>query len=418
MSKKLPVLFSLLVVFALLVSACSPGAEGTETVPGDTAVVTDSLEPLEATATPLAESAATATVDGGNTIDQTATPLAGADTGTPPAQPSAQGRDMNLISNILGERVIVQNLDVDTTPDNDMTDDSGDAVTTTDTPDDGAVDDTVDTTGDMAESESIGTIDSIIVDSASGQIAYVLLAPEAILEVDNDYVALPWSLLQINASDNLDVDVSTDDTDSSAADAADNSDINDDVAIVYTGDIARLQDPAVWVAEAQFDQGMQLAADIDSSLRTAWGADVAALPQTGTDTETAGLIRLNDVEDRNLVNADGEDIGDIEDMILDPKQGLINYVVVASGGLLDIGEELIPVPFEMLSFQPNDAGGNDLMLMVNQTDLEAAPRFPGTDEIPDTRVDDWELDFQSFWQGIQPNTDTDAMETPAATTAP
>lgn len=468
MIKKLPVLFSLMVVFALILAACSPAGEnGTETVPGDNTglegdlgtatdlgtdadlggAVTEAVETVEgldATETPMVEdSVATATVEAGPSTGETGTPAAGVGdtelTATPAAGAEATGpeRDMNLASNIIGEAVYAQSAlgaPAGDTAD-DMVDDSGTVEATepvTTEAADGADDALDDDAAQLAAGEPIGTIDSLIVDSASGQIGYALLAPGAALEVDNDFVAVPWSLLQINQEDmvddlDTDTDVTTDTTATEAADTADTAISGEDVAIVYTGDVARLQDPAAWVAEAQFEEGMQVAADLDSGLRTYWGGDVAALPQTGTDAESAGMIRLADVEDRNLVNAAGEDVGDIEDIILDREQGLIDYVIVATGGLLDIGEELVPVPFEMLSVQVDDAGNAELVLNAEQTDLEAAPRLASVDELPNTDEEGWDEEFLTFWEGIEPSTDTDdagagdtdtTMETPEATAAP
>lgn len=52
--------------------------------------------------------------------------------------------------------------------------------------------------------------------------------------------------------------------------------------------------------------------------------------------------------DDPVVNASGDKIANIEDIMLDVENGRAHFAVLSSGGFLGIGEEYVAVPFEIL----------------------------------------------------------------------
>ncbi len=71
-------------------------------------------------------------------------------------------------------------------------------------------------------------------------------------------------------------------------------------------------------------------------------------------------------------NAEGEDIGKIEDIMIDITTGKIEYVVIAFGGFLTIGEKYFAIPFRVLQVDPANKA-----FIFNQPKevLEKAPGF-------------------------------------------
>jgi sporulation protein YlmC with PRC-barrel domain len=222
--------------------------------------------------------------------------------------------------------------------------------------------------------DDLGTIDSLIADR-QGRLVYAILEAADDLEIDGEMIAVPWNSFNLARADqNLDDDVDSD--------------------LVFNQDQNVLTEAPAFASGDDFDVN-----DVawDDDLVNYWGSRVSGLPNTGADAETS-LVRLRDVTDYQLLNADGEDIGDVEDMILDTAGKQIAYVIWASGGILDIGEELIPVPFEKASWERD----NDDAFVLNISDAEQvqdAPRLDSIDEI-DTSVADWDNEFRTWWNNF------------------
>ncbi|MDX1420299.1 MAG: PRC-barrel domain-containing protein [Rubricoccaceae bacterium] len=73
-----------------------------------------------------------------------------------------------------------------------------------------------------------------------------------------------------------------------------------------------------------------------------------------------------------VVNPQGEDLGKIEDFVLDTKNGRVEYAVLSFGGLFGIGDKLFAVPLEAFRL---DTTRERLTLDVTKERLENAPGF-------------------------------------------
>ena len=71
-------------------------------------------------------------------------------------------------------------------------------------------------------------------------------------------------------------------------------------------------------------------------------------------------------------NAAGEDLGKIEDLMIDLDSGRIAYAVLSFGGFLKMGNKLFAVPWQALTV---DTVQKVLVLNVDKTVLERAPGF-------------------------------------------
>ena len=73
-----------------------------------------------------------------------------------------------------------------------------------------------------------------------------------------------------------------------------------------------------------------------------------------------------------VVNAEDEDLGTIEDLMIDIESGRIAYAVLSFGGFLGVGDKLFAIPWSALSL---DAGAKRFVLNVSRELLEQAPGF-------------------------------------------
>lgn len=88
-------------------------------------------------------------------------------------------------------------------------------------------------------------------------------------------------------------------------------------------------------------------------------------------------ITTSELMGKRVNDANGNDIGEIEDIIVSP-HGRVTHALVSFGGFLNIGEDLIPVPwavFEMNRDFVASPEDSPLYLKVGKARLEQAPRM-------------------------------------------
>lgn len=74
----------------------------------------------------------------------------------------------------------------------------------------------------------------------------------------------------------------------------------------------------------------------------------------------------------DVVNPQGENLGDLKDFMLDTTSGKIAYAVVALGGILGMGGKLFAVPWSAFSV---DGKNKNLVMNVPKERLKNAPGF-------------------------------------------
>ena len=80
------------------------------------------------------------------------------------------------------------------------------------------------------------------------------------------------------------------------------------------------------------------------------------LPQdqeTLQENETSRLISADKVQGTNIYNARGDDLGEVDDVMIDKHTGKVAYAVVTYGGFLGIGTERRALPGNVLTYDTN-----------------------------------------------------------------
>lgn len=77
-------------------------------------------------------------------------------------------------------------------------------------------------------------------------------------------------------------------------------------------------------------------------------------------------------------NADGEEIGDINNLLVD-SDGRVRAVIVGTGGVLGVGEKDIAVPFSKLAVSQSKSGAREFVLNAPRSELKRAPAFTQTE---------------------------------------
>lgn len=91
------------------------------------------------------------------------------------------------------------------------------------------------------------------------------------------------------------------------------------------------------------------------------------------ERETFSLIGSDKVEGTNVYGANGEKVGYIERVMIDKVSGKVCYAVLSFGGLLGIGDDHYPLPWQALKYDTNLGGYSPASL---RTSSAAPPNTP------------------------------------------
>lgn len=84
------------------------------------------------------------------------------------------------------------------------------------------------------------------------------------------------------------------------------------------------------------------------------------------------VLSASTLKGQHIVNAKGDKLGHIDDIMLDIDAGRISYVVLSFGGFMGLGDKLFAVPME--SLRPD--GVNERFVMdISKEQLDKAPGF-------------------------------------------
>lgn len=86
-----------------------------------------------------------------------------------------------------------------------------------------------------------------------------------------------------------------------------------------------------------------------------------------------------------VINAQREDLGNIEDLVLDARNNRVAYAILSFGGFLGMGDRHFAIPFEALSF---DLSEKVAVLDIDKDRLKNAPGFD-KDDWPDMANPAW-----------------------------
>ena len=99
---------------------------------------------------------------------------------------------------------------------------------------------------------------------------------------------------------------------------------------------------------------------------------------------TANGLHLSKLIGAQVKSNNGENLGKLEDVVIDPQTGKATFAIVGKGGVLRLGEKRMPVPWQAITIDSQKR----LTLNVDKEKLQTAPTT--------ARSDDSELDNPDF----------------------
>jgi sporulation protein YlmC with PRC-barrel domain len=93
-----------------------------------------------------------------------------------------------------------------------------------------------------------------------------------------------------------------------------------------------------------------------------------------------GNFSANDLMGRDIVDANGDDVGEIQDLLIDGDQ--VQQVLVDVGGFLGMGSKTVAIDIAQL--QPEQGDSEDLVVGMTKDQLKALPGY-------EKSADGWKL---------------------------
>jgi sporulation protein YlmC with PRC-barrel domain len=129
------------------------------------------------------------------------------------------------------------------------------------------------------------------------------------------------------------------------------------------------------------------------------GATRGAAAGSPTPGPTAGEqlsrdYRASEMIGRDVRNPEGKDLGKIEDVIVNLKEGEIEYAVLSFGGFLGFGDKLFAFPTDTFT---STATSDELVLNIDEKQLSETPGFDN-DEWPDWNAQGYRGEIDRHWE--------------------
>ena len=94
-----------------------------------------------------------------------------------------------------------------------------------------------------------------------------------------------------------------------------------------------------------------------------------------------------------VINARDEDLGKVEDIMLDVENGQVAYAVLSFGGFLGMGNKLFAIPWKVMRL---DEARKCFVLDVDKETLKNAPGFD-KDNWPDLSNQEYARSIHTHW---------------------
>jgi sporulation protein YlmC with PRC-barrel domain len=121
------------------------------------------------------------------------------------------------------------------------------------------------------------------------------------------------------------------------------------------------------------------------------------------------ILRISEMIGTTVENTQGDNLGEIHDVVVDPSDGSIAYAVLAAGGFLGLGEKYFAIPWRAFQAVTDDDDKTEVERMILDADKDRMQNAPGFDKDnwPDMANPEWGQTVhayygqQDYWQQRQ-----------------
>lgn len=261
-----------------------------------------------------------------------------------------------------------------------------------------------------SQGDDLGSVEDFIIDTTAGRVIYAILSFGGFLGVGDKLFAIPWDTMDLNTDKHAFVlDVDKDRLKNAPSFNKTNwSDINsqDWARNVYNyyGQAPYWTTPSAVSGGSPEYGGYTGVSARSISIASAntppsmGGPEVYSSAPSPQSASAMNLIKASDLKGDMVKNKANEDLGKIEEIMIQLDSGRIGYTVLSFGGFLGMGNKLFAVPWHAMSFDP---GKREYILDMPKGELKNAPGFD-KNNWPDTENPDWDKEVQGFYGKTRP----------------
>ncbi|HEX6385243.1 MAG TPA: PRC-barrel domain-containing protein [Anaerolineae bacterium] len=122
------------------------------------------------------------------------------------------------------------------------------------------------------------------------------------------------------------------------------------------------------------------------------GETAAEFGEFGVQDAEVGMALASNLMGMGIDSLEGEELGTIQDLLLDLSNGNILFAPVTHGGFLDVGDETVMVPLGALQWNSEE---EEFTLTVEETVFEQWPELEAELPVVDPN---WDDDVAGFWE--------------------
>jgi sporulation protein YlmC with PRC-barrel domain len=228
-----------------------------------------------------------------------------------------------------------------------------------------------------SQNEDLGTIHDLVLAQDYQQVSYAALARGGVLGMGSKLFAIPWTAVKVGtdgkptaniSKQTLDQATGFDDknwpsqgdsrllsagaagttgTSSSATMGTTPSDRSTAGATASSADQSRYSTPS-----AGMSQDPNRTTTRDRTRNTVPNEDVSSERTSTSANKDIQSRRVSKLTGLSVRNPQNDDVGDIEEFVIDAPTGHVEYTVVSFGGFWGIGEKYVAIPTGAVDFQP------------------------------------------------------------------
>ena len=124
--------------------------------------------------------------------------------------------------------------------------------------------------------------------------------------------------------------------------------------------------------------------------------DQSKIKKTNPDNKYRRVLAASTLAGDQVQNSAGEDLGTVDEIMIDIPAGKVAYAVLSFGGFLGMGDKLFAVPWSALRV---DEDKKHFILDVDKKKLENAPGFD-KDNWPDMADTSWGTRIFSYYGAV------------------
>lgn len=110
--------------------------------------------------------------------------------------------------------------------------------------------------------------------------------------------------------------------------------------------------------------------------------------------EYSNVVKASAVHGVKVKNLDQENLGEINDVVIDKLSGKVSYLVLDFGGILGFGNKFFALPWHLFTY---DASDDCFLVNVDKERLKNAPGFD-KDHWPNFAAPDFSASINDYYQ--------------------